>query len=369
MVKTRKSDIGWHVFRFHERFELADDQRFCRKGPLIYSRDYVSAADDESATYLQQLDALSRRQNGLELEGAWSRIRRAASSRSRAYRGWLLTATNCPMSAADIGRTVLFCDPRRATRILKTLVEVGLVEQARCPTFDLSQNEAPTVKRRTKATKGNEKAKRGKPKSGGENTVSHKNSENLEDSRSPLRAKKQNGKVSQQKRDTGIPEKVREAATPQGAMKPRTTTSPTTTPGPKPVDPKEPEGGQASKPENSRRPAPSAKPRPAAVPIGHCVKLHDYQADQFGLKVFGILGLDKRHEAGSTEGKSEWKSFASWLTKSKACAPPTAWGDLEERGLRKARHIAKYGHTAKSPGAVWHKVMGKPGSVAQAKAG
>ena len=216
MAKTRKFDIGWHVFRFHERFELADDQRFCRKGPLVYSRDYVSAADDESATYLQQLDALSRRQNGLELEGAWSRIRRAASSRSRAYRGWLLTASNCPMSATEIGRKVLFCDPRRATRILKTLAEIGLIEQARCPTFDLSENEAPKRKRRKKATKGSEKAKSAKRKSGRRNAVSRESSENLESSRSPLRVEKQNVRANQGKRNTGTPVKAREVATVPG---------------------------------------------------------------------------------------------------------------------------------------------------------
>lgn len=67
----------WHVFRFRERFELADDQRFCRKGPLIYARDYITPADDESCAYLQQIESLRRQADGpVHLGGVLGQVRR-----------------------------------------------------------------------------------------------------------------------------------------------------------------------------------------------------------------------------------------------------------------------------------------------------
>jgi len=344
MATKTNSQKVWHIFRFRERFELGDDQRFCRKGPLVYARDYVSASDDESAVYLRQMDALSRRQNGLELEGAWSRIRRAASARSRAYRGYLLAANDCPASDAEIARSVLFCEPRRASRILKSLAEIGLLEQVRCPTFDLSENDAPKAKPRKKTSQPRERANRRNGKSGRAKSVSRESSENLEDSRTPLRAEKENGKVSQKERNTGREE---------------TTRSPATTPSPEPVDPKEPEGGQGRNAHTAPGPAPSVKSSgpPAAVPIGHVVNIHDFDADAFGLEVFKILGIDKRCSASSTDGKSEWKSFAKWLVKAKANSPPSAWPQLRERGLAKARHIAKNAKNAKNPGALWNSIV------------
>lgn len=202
----RRSAKVWHVYRFTERFELADDQRFCRKGPLIFSKDYVSPADDESVAYLRQVDALTRHRNGLELEGAWVRVRRAASARSRAFRGYLLTAEDRPMSDAEIGRTILFCEPRRASRLLKSLADVGLIEHVICPTFDLSLNEPLRRKPRKKAPSGPQKAKSQKKKSGRRDSVSRENSENLERARDPLRAKMKNEMASGREENANKPD-------------------------------------------------------------------------------------------------------------------------------------------------------------------
>lgn len=199
--QTRKV---WHVCRFRERFELADDLRFDRRRPLIYSRDYVTANDDESASYLRQIDALSRRKNGLELEGAWSRIRRAASARSREYRGYLLTSANRPASDAEIGRTILFCEARRALRILKTLAELGLIEHVRCPIFDESRNNVTRKKaRKTPSLKANRRDRT----SGRRESASRETTGNHVLARAPLRAK--------DKRDNGK-EKTKRKRNPQG---------------------------------------------------------------------------------------------------------------------------------------------------------
>ncbi len=148
-----RADRVWHVFRFRERFELADDQRFCRKGPLIYARDYVTPADDESCAYLQQIESLRRRADGLELEGAWARIRAAASRRSRAYRGFLLNERLEPASSIEIGRTVLYVPPQRAEKILGALEAVGLIERVAVPDWDLSLNDLPKKKGTAKRQK------------------------------------------------------------------------------------------------------------------------------------------------------------------------------------------------------------------------
>jgi hypothetical protein len=332
---TRK--LVWHVVRFAERFELPDDARICRKSPLIYTRDYVTESDDESANYLKQLAVMSRRQNSLELEGAWSRIRRAAACRSRAFRGYLLNGDE-PASDAEIGRTILFCEPRRATRILQALKEIGLIEQVRCPIFDISRNDVPPKKRRKKPV---EQVRGARAQSGQRKSVSRKATGRPEGARTPLRAKRKNERVREERNtNAGIPEGQPSATT----------------------NPKESEAGQshANGPTagGSALSVHAKRSRPDAVPIGHCLKIRDFDAENFGLQVFEALGLDKRYSVGSREGKSERASFANWLIKAKAQHPPEAWPALRERGVEKARYIAKHGRTAEKPGAVWHTVMG-----------
>lgn len=360
----------WHVFRFRERFELPDDLRFDRRRPLLYSRDFVSAGDDESASYLRQIDAMSRHQNGLELEGAWSRIRRAASARSLAFRGYLLTVDNRPASDAEIGRTILFAEPRRVARILKSLEQIGLLEQVRCPIFDESQNNVTRAKRRKNP--GN-KTNRREGKCGVRKSVSREITENRENRREPLEKRqtdKRKGKIKEKERN---PESARlkantrvaEGETPCPPAVPQTVN-------PK-ANPQESAaaGVSASPPCAPPRPAlPGDQPQPIGrllpgviAKIGQREKWTDEEAVRFGYEVFA--GIWPGDDPETERGKSERGAFTAWLHKQT--------GDRQaaiDHGLAIARHVGKNRKSYRRPGAVWRDIVdGKRKAGLKARAG
>ncbi len=143
--------IVWKIFRFEQRYELADDVRFARERPLVFVRDYVgSGTDDESIRTGQQMMALMQRPAALELRGAFTILREMAANRSRMYRGYLLDENLGP---ADTRKIALWLgvDVRKAGRILRELGPdgVGLLEKAAMPAF--SEPPRPTRKRRTES--------------------------------------------------------------------------------------------------------------------------------------------------------------------------------------------------------------------------
>ena len=215
----------WLISRFELRFELRGRQsKWCRDTPLVFTRDFVSAHDDESASYLAQLDALSRRRNGLELEGAYVRLRRHASRQSKNFRGYLLTAEKQPASDAYLARYVLFCDARRARRLLKALADVGLLRQVTCPNFA----QAVPSRRRAKPA---EKAAQARQRAPGSRSKSLTKSRNVRTAahdgarlRNSLRAKanekpNDNGKLNRKKQSVanGQPQRPRTATPPAAA--------------------------------------------------------------------------------------------------------------------------------------------------------
>ncbi len=142
-VAARRTAKVWHIFRFQERFELPDDARYCRKSPLLYTRDYVgSGNDDESISYHQQICILRSRPNRLELRGVFAELREIAANRSRAYRGYLLDEKLQPASDKKVSQW-LDLDIAKTKKILHDLTEIGLLERVELPDFDPSDNESP----------------------------------------------------------------------------------------------------------------------------------------------------------------------------------------------------------------------------------
>lgn len=349
---TKAKPLVWHVCRFRERFELPDDQRFCRKGPLVFCREYVSAADDESANYLREVDTLTRHRNALELIGAWLLIRRAACARSRAYRGFLLTADNRPMSDAEIGRTILFCQPRRASRILKTLAEAGLVEPVICPIFDLAQNEAPAQKQAKTPRKQAQSRRR---KSGRRDSVSRKNSKNLGRAHSPLRAKRKtelaNGNLKEKEiTGNGKEDQSRQENLSAPGKPPESTT----------------EGATASKAQAPRRDIRTtgivklsdALPR-AVDGLAHGYSLG---ADDFAGEIFALLQCSMDRE--SLDGRRELGNFrAALLAAVDAGLSPSQIEECIRKGKADAARIGKsrkrhYTHGG-TPERYWRFLWGK----------
>lgn len=133
----------WRIFRFGERFELADDVRWCRINPLKYIRDYVgSGQDDEAIEYKKQIAMLRCQPDRHLLQSVFFELREMAANMSRAYRGYLLDVNKQPSSNKDIGMLIGLSE-KETTTVLKRLEQIGLIEKVPLPKFDLSQNEKP----------------------------------------------------------------------------------------------------------------------------------------------------------------------------------------------------------------------------------
>lgn len=143
----------WRIFRFKERFELKEDVRFCRSGPLLFIRDYVgSGQDDEAIKYKQQIAICESAPNRYELLFVFWKLREIAANHSRAYRGYLLDEKFEPASINKISVWVGI-DVKKTERIMKQLEQIGLIEQVKKPEFDLSENELPGRKHGSKSRK------------------------------------------------------------------------------------------------------------------------------------------------------------------------------------------------------------------------
>ena len=135
----------WHIFHFAERFELPDDFRGCRQGPLKFTKDFVgSGSDDESISYQLQMAIVDQYDDNLLLCGVFSKLKNLAANRSRAFRGYLIDENKKPATTKRIGQW-LGLDEKRAAAALEKLRVARLIERIDMPKFDLTVNDDPTA--------------------------------------------------------------------------------------------------------------------------------------------------------------------------------------------------------------------------------
>ncbi len=332
--------------------EPVEDKAVGKLSPLTYAQLPVLPLTESAAGLLMKLEKLARREDGLAIEGAWNRLVRHACRHTYAFRPYLVNAKHEPATIAEIAKDILFCDMREAKRLLGALEEVGLIEWVDEPDWAARDAEGKRLTRWARRKK-----REAKPEGSGDGKTGQKNATVGARPGAPGKAVRPSEEKEKRK---GTKERNTNTGIPEG-QPPATT------------NPKESEAGQShasgSAAGGSALSVHAKRPKPDAVPLGHSVKLRDFDAESFGLQVFEALGLDKHCSAGSREGKSERGSFANWLLKAKAQNPPEAWPALRERGIEKARYIAKHGRTAEKPGAVWHKIMGNPAEQRKAQAG
>lgn len=137
--QVKKPRKVWRIYRFRERFDIAETSRYCRKSALIYTRDFVgTSGGDEAITYQQQIDLLKNcTEHHLMLRGAFHALKAVAANRSMTYRGYLLDHKNAPASNGLIAMW-LGIDAAETKKIIKDLAAVGLIEQVDLPIFDES---------------------------------------------------------------------------------------------------------------------------------------------------------------------------------------------------------------------------------------
>lgn len=160
----KKSPAGklkvWHIVRFRERYEMPDDYRSFRKGPLYYTKDFVvNGGDDESASAYQQMCVLKSKPNRLVLRGAFADLKEIAANKSLTYRGYLLDEHFLPANDLKISHW-LCVQIRTAKKILKDLEEIGLIEHINMPHFDLNDDKLPDKGKESKLKKDRKKDKK-----------------------------------------------------------------------------------------------------------------------------------------------------------------------------------------------------------------
>lgn len=384
----------WHIYEFERRFELKEDVRACRKGPLLYCKEAVSNNDDNAKDYCLQLTALRRYDNHLELHGAFVALRNQAADRSRAYRGYLLNGKRAPAQTVDICDWLGVKTPE-ARKILKRLEAVGLIEHITLPEFDLSKNEEPEKK----ASKSGSPEKSGeiqspsrrKGKGNGKCKETARVTANVNGSKPE---EKTNGKASQSNAEAkGKPQGQAEAkgqteakgqaeakGKPQGpaqghrgtALPPTTTPPLSPTPTSTPIMPTE---------ADARGPVGAAAPKAPwrsdmetdLTRIGQVLtgtppddddeQHYSEQAKLFGATIYTSLGLGY----GRVQEARELGTFKScWKKAEEANLPPPVATELWDQAIAKAMKLRKK-RSAKKPGAVFCNIWG--GLFARAVAG
>lgn len=129
-----------------------------------------------------------------------------------------------------------------------------------------------------------------------------------------------------------------------------------------PQNPNEPEGG-GRQPTSPRRrtAAPRASLRGGSDPVrlGDCLALHwdDPAAVAFGRRI--VQELWPGRDMGTDDAASEVGCFAKWYIEARARSPGLFDNGFVDHCAQKARHIAKYGKSARRRGAVLRSVLDK----------
>lgn len=304
----------WHISRFRQRYELPDDVRLDRLGPLLYTKAFVGGGhDDESCAHFRQTMALRSKPDWLFLQGAFTELKNMAGNMSKEYRGYLLDSNFKPASVKEIGRW-LGVGVKKAEKIIRELSDVGLIEHVPLPKF----NSKP--QKRT----GKSGAKRRRPRKTGKK-------------RAPFKKKAKvnpNPKVN----DKGKNEPTTKKRQHKSQSRVPATTA-------QPIKPHESARGGLT----VRSAAPSElKNTEKAGDIAQQI-LHRYssEAKEFGFEIYRALELP--WDPTSEEGKRELGCFASAWQK---IGNIPGKDELRDRAIAEARNIAKRKQNRKK-GAVW----------------
>ena len=362
--KTKKAKSSprakkvWYIFQFKERFELPDDVRFCRRGPLQFVREYVgSGQTDVSITYKQQLEAVKTSPNRHILRSIFDDLREIAANRSRCYRGYLLDEKNQPATEKKIAQWVGL-EPSECRRVLKELADIGLIERVPLPEFDITENEIPRKSKRRSdrsrkpGSRGGKKRGKGKSSSAHEparasssaftETVNGNGNGNNKGNKKQTAKPLSNGGINQE-RTSGRDMRG------QGVMREEIPTAPTTTPLFSPT------GSDAGVGHRSLDSSVPDLPRSVLTPPP---KYGD-EAKQFGFEIFKALRV--QHNPTSPEGRRELGGFASaWQTAQ--ISGISSLNELWQASVQDATRIGlKRGRTRwrKGPEATWRWLFNK----------
>lgn len=326
MTKAKTNCRGrkvWHITDFRKIFELSDDLRKKRPGPLTYTKSPVTltaGSKDHDIRLWEKLQQLKSRPERHLLRSVFEDLKCWAGLKTIKDRGYLITTAGQPASYEYIAAQLkLEVDEVKGAMAL--LEEIGLLERL---TLKIKKLPDTSGRRRTKTDKSG--CGRKKPDSTGRK-------------RKPLKKAKTNGK------DNSKGDKKRQSS----KVKPNIREVPPTT---QPLKPQTSAKGGTLIPFTS----PSKLNPPGRVKntenLGSITKgmLYRYNphAKRFALEIYKALKLP--WDPTSEQGKRELGCFASvWH---KVDLPEPVFEELRARAVAEARKIAKRQQNKKK-GAVW----------------
>ena len=367
----------WHITGFGEIFKMADDARKGKKGPLSYTKSFVSLSGNSKPCethHYERLKDLKARPERHLLRSVFEDLKNWAAHKPQHHQGYLVTHAGKPADYNYISAQLDHIDKSDLKKAMKILAQIGLsergelngqlqpkqqpkesednkdenpeseVEKADCPEDSGNQrNDSGNDAQSFKEVKDNPTGCKNQGKDQGKTSNGHAAVEG---------EGKKNGNGAKHKANAQDKDKAagQRQSKGQGAESP-----------PLPSEPRPSDLG-GSKVIPFTGPLGSAKPDSSRQRPALDAGAVDYnRSDElFGGRVYAALGL--RWAAYSPEGRREICSFASKWSKARASLsglPPEVVDELGVRLIGEARKIGRRGKRNKRPGAVWCTVVDK----------
>lgn len=370
MADKRKAKV-WHITDFAELYELADDIRKKRSGPLRFTRSLVTLspfASDAESRHFERMRCLRARPERHLLRSVFEDLKNWVAAKPFGMRGFLVTAEGKAAGCDYLAQQLMLSvdDLKQALPVLERL---GFLERIPMdwqpeprPKRPRTRGKTGSAKTSKKPGKKSEQKNRGNSKTAAKRTAGH-STKGLPESAGSSRNEPESVCPPSRKDNDKGKSKVKDN---------QKATSGLTAPGCK----KNNNGNDKDDPQgksNEQAPGPPTNPPLPSVPqeseAGGCrvtqftgppvtaeISRHGLA---YGRRLYIALGY--RYDIDSPEAAREIASFGSKHDKLyqrlSALSPPAVDAVLS-RGLREAAKIAKR-PANKNKGAVWHTVMDK----------
>ncbi|MHC4556053.1 MAG: hypothetical protein ACYS80_01985 [Planctomycetota bacterium] len=379
MKANRKQKRVWHITDFAELYELADDLRKERSGPLRYTKSLVTLSPfcpDAESRHFERMRRLKARPERHLLRSIFEDLKNWTGSKPYGFRGYLTTAEG-KAASSDYLAEQLSVSVDEIEKALPELEQLGFLER-------IPMSEQPEPKKPKRKT-ANKKSKTSRSKAAKKQTKK---------STQKNKQKTQNAtKCTAGCSTEGVPEPAGLSRTePESVCPPSRknknkvkgkgkgkgkTTSGLTAPGFKRNNNGNGKDNTQGKANGQVPCPPTTQPLPSEPRVsdeGGRVTLTARPPESAEISRHGLsygrrvyLALGYRYCIDSPEAAREIGSFASkhdTVCQRLSALTPTAVDAILSRGLREAAKIAKR-PANKNPGAVWHTVMDKLAAAAQ----
>lgn len=341
---------AWHITDFEEVFKMTDDVRKGRKGPLAYTKSFVSLSGlskpCETHHYERLRDLKARPERHL-LRSIFEDLKNWTAHKPQNFQGYLVTHSGRPADYDYICAQLDNVDKEELKRAIFVLSQIGLIERVALNGQFCDKHDKDSKNTDAPDCSGN------CPDDSGEGPDdSGKGVDSLLNDKGKVKALA----APEKRKASGDKTTVAEDEDKEnGNDMAKPTQAPTTTPLPSAVKPCESDlGGEAEQDDSGSPPGtvnrPVGKQRPGMV---HHKGDYEKWDLIYGSRIFGFLGLSKNKNRESSSFASKWHECRCKLWD----LPPPEIDKIGIRGIRQAEKIAKQKNCNKSK--VWNNFMDK----------